>query len=869
MYGVEPNEASLKAHRESIGLEAVSERCFGGANIDYVLLDDGLTMDRMLGLGWHRKYIRSVHRVLRIETVAEAVLNQPVSQGGFATWTLSSFDHRFVSTLESLAEKVVAFKSICAYRSGLRINPLVSAQAAETGLHENLQNHQAGQSVIVSNKAFIDFMFVRALEVATERNIPMQIHTGFGDKDLQLELANPLHLRAILEDPLFAKSRIVLLHGSYPFMREASYLASVYPQVHIDFGLVVPMLSVRGMRCALSDLLDLAPVNKIMFSSDGYAFPETFYLGAKWSRDILARVLCESYDNGDLTLEEAIAAAELILNRNAIEFYKLEGNSRAPFSSLARSHSTESLLRLQESLAPPLTIEKPPSSFEFRLPGRSPHPNGSAHPNSKDVYNEANPTPKFGPAPQFVPRATAATSLAPVAPVAPVALVTAVPEVVVPVAVIAVDEKPLEVKRVRLLYADTSGQLRCRVVPRRRFEEVVVEHGVGIPSCIMGMTAHSDFAALGSGLSSVGEVRLMPDLSTKITVPWCSEDALVFVNIHEKPGLPWKCDPRNTLQRLSQTLRMSYNLVMRAGFDIGFYLIKQSSGFQNFEFLTASPFSSAAGVHAASSILAEIYDILSSLNIHIEEMHCEGGGQFVVTVGNTHVLTAADNFLLVRETVNAVASKHSLRATFVPNLQEASGIGSSRVRLSLWQEDLNVVGSMDTTNDKYGLSQFGQRFLGGIFHHLPALLAFTAPLPICYDSNNGAGYHFWGQGNLLAPLRTTYGASPNEVSSLELRQFNGCVNPHLGLAAILAAGIDGLRKHIHVPKPIDIEELDKESVRLLPAVLEEAVAALESNKVMQESLGAALVVAISAVRKDEASFHNNNNESKKLLAARY
>lgn len=49
-------------------------------------------------------------------------------------------------------------------------------------------------------------------------------------------------------------------------------------------------------------------------------------------------------------------------------------------------------------------------------------------------------------------------------------------------------------------------------------------------------------------------------------------------------------------------------------------------------------------------------------------MHCEGGGQFVVTVGNTHVLTAADNFLLVRETVNAVASKHSLRATFVPNL---------------------------------------------------------------------------------------------------------------------------------------------------------------------------------------------------------
>jgi predicted TIM-barrel fold metal-dependent hydrolase len=54
---------------------------------------------------------------------------------------------------------------------------------------------------------------------------------SFGDKDLQLELANPLHLRAVLEHPNYTQCRVVLLHGSYPFMREASYLASVYPQV--------------------------------------------------------------------------------------------------------------------------------------------------------------------------------------------------------------------------------------------------------------------------------------------------------------------------------------------------------------------------------------------------------------------------------------------------------------------------------------------------------------------------------------------------------------------------------------------------------------------------------------------------------------
>ncbi|KAG0564877.1 hypothetical protein KC19_8G147000 [Ceratodon purpureus] len=868
MYGVEPNEASLKAHREALGLEAISEKCFGGANIECVLLDDGLTMDRMLGMGWHRKYIPGVHRVLRIETVAEAVLNQPVSQGGFATWTLESFDHRFVSTLESFSEKVVAFKSICAYRSGLRINPLVSAQAAETGLHENLQNHEKGHPVRVSNKAFIDFMFVRALEVATERHIPMQIHTGFGDKDLQLELANPLHLRAILEDPLFVKSRIVLLHGSYPFMREASYLASVYSQVHIDFGLVVPMLSVRGMRCALSDLLDLAPVNKIMFSSDGYAFPETFFLGAKWSRDILTRVLCESYDNGDLTLEEAVAAAESILNRNAIEFYKLEGN-RTAFSSLTRTLSTESLLRLQETLVPSagLTIEKPPA-FEFRVPASVPRP---AHPNGSTphVYHETNPTPRFGQAPELIPKPE---------PVVSVALLT--PAIEVPREVICadamdVDVKPIEFKQVRLMYADTSGQIRCRVVPIRRFEDVVVEHGVGITQVIMGQTSYSDSPAANSGLTAVGEVRLMPDLSTKVTIPWSPEEALILTNMHERPGVPWKHCPRNTLQRLSQTLRMSFNLVMRAGFDVGFYLLKQTPGSHSLEFLNTSPFSSAAGVHAASPILAEIYDRLSSLNINIEEMHCEGGGQFVVSVAEAHVLTAADNLVLVRETVSAVASKHSLRASFVPNLQTSSDLGSSRVRLSLWREDENALGSQDVSEDPYGLSPVGQCFLGGIFHHLPAILAFTAPLPISYDSKSSAGYHFWGQDNLQAPLRTlrSSDASPATVSRLEMRQFDGCSNPHLGLAAILAAGIDGLRKHIHAPTPIDtdIEEVDKESVRPLPGALEEAIAALESNKVLQDSVGASLVTAIIAVRKAEVMYYKNESKdkSKALLVTRY
>lgn len=180
-------------------------------------------------------------------------------------------------------------------------------------------------------------------------------------------------------------------------------------------------------------------------------------VGAKWSRDILTRVLCESYDNGDLTLEEAVAAAESILNRNAFEFYKLEGN-HAAFSSLPRTLSTESLLRLQETLVPSggLSIEKPPA-FEFRVPASVPRP---AHPNGSTphAYHETNPTPKLSQAPELIPKPE------PVVPVVPVAsVIIEVPREVASVDAMDVDVKAIEVKHVRLTYADTSGQLRCRV----------------------------------------------------------------------------------------------------------------------------------------------------------------------------------------------------------------------------------------------------------------------------------------------------------------------------------------------------------------------------------------------------------------------
>ncbi|XP_019242060.1 PREDICTED: protein fluG-like [Nicotiana attenuata] len=105
---------------------------------------------------------------------------------------------------------------------------------------------------------------MHALEVAQNYDLPMQIDTGFGDKDLDLRPANPLNLRNLLEDKRFTKNRLVLLHASFPFLKEASYLSSVYPQVYLDFGLNIPKLSFHGMVSSVKEILELAPMNKVI-----------------------------------------------------------------------------------------------------------------------------------------------------------------------------------------------------------------------------------------------------------------------------------------------------------------------------------------------------------------------------------------------------------------------------------------------------------------------------------------------------------------------------------------------------------------------------------------------------------------------------
>jgi len=307
-----PSEETILARRRELGPERLAARCFQASNLSAVFLDDGFMTDRILPWTWHRQF-SSIRRILRLEQLAEDLIR---SEDQF-----DIFLDRFRSHLDAPPREVVALKSIAAYRSGLNIRQTPSHVARSRFRALRQQLEASGGILRFADKPLIDFLITKALDTAAKHGIPVQFHTGFGDPDLDLRLANPLHLRPLLEEPRWRHVPIILLHGAYPFVREAGYLASVYPQVYLDVGLAVPFLSVAGMRLAMQQLIELAPTTKLMFSTDAHTIPELYYLGAKWGRETLAHVLERAVGNSDLTANEAESVAKAVLFENAGRLY--------------------------------------------------------------------------------------------------------------------------------------------------------------------------------------------------------------------------------------------------------------------------------------------------------------------------------------------------------------------------------------------------------------------------------------------------------------------------------------------------------------------------------------------------------------------
>ena len=307
LYGCAPTTEAIQEARLGRNYLALCAELFRRAHIGRVLIDDGFWPDRLWSVQQMQERLPlPVERVVRIESELGTLL--PLYD------SVKTLLNALEDVLRAADQSAAAFKSIIAYRSGLDVTPPTGLEL-EKGF---ARAREAGGQL--REKVLLDAALLRALHVATELKLPVQFHTGYGDPDLDLRLANPLHLRGVIEAPEFRDLKLVLLH-CYPFVREAGYLASVYGGVYLDLGLTIPYTSVAAMKTALHEALHLSPISKVLISSDAQRTPELYWLAARWARRTLEAVLDQTTQDGDLSAAEADWAAGRLLWHNAHGLY--------------------------------------------------------------------------------------------------------------------------------------------------------------------------------------------------------------------------------------------------------------------------------------------------------------------------------------------------------------------------------------------------------------------------------------------------------------------------------------------------------------------------------------------------------------------
>ena len=120
-----------------------------------------------------------------------------------------------------------------------------------------------------------------------EHDVPMQIHTGMGDFEVNLVLCRPAFLMDLLRFPAYRACRVLLVHSGFPYHREAAYMANVLPRVYLDVSEGIPFAG-HAARDIFRDMMAMAPLNKVCYGSDGYAVPEINYTSAKLGKQALA-----------------------------------------------------------------------------------------------------------------------------------------------------------------------------------------------------------------------------------------------------------------------------------------------------------------------------------------------------------------------------------------------------------------------------------------------------------------------------------------------------------------------------------------------------------------------------------------------------
>ncbi|TIC79246.1 glutamine synthetase [Nocardioides sp. GY 10113] len=429
---------------------------------------------------------------------------------------------------------------------------------------------------------------------------------------------------------------------------------------------------------------------------------------------------------------------------------------------------------------------------------------------------------------------------------------------------------------VALSYVDNAGVTRVKAVPVARLPHAAA-WGVGM-SPVFDVFCVDDSITAGRSVGGpAGDLRLYPDLDRLVRLAGQPGWAWAPVDRYAQDGAEHPGCQRAFAHRAAARAEAA-GVEVRMGFEIEWVVGTEESG--GFAAACRGPAYGMTRMVELDEYCRDLLTALAAESVEVLQLHPEySPGQFELSAAPLAPVAAADQVLLVRETVRAVSRRHGMEATFAPTVVAGTVGNGQHLHLSLRRDGANLFAGGP---GRYGLTAAGESFLAGVLESLPALVAILAPSVPSHlrlvPSTWAGAYRCWGRENREAALRLVTGSEgeTGETANAEVKCLDASANPYLAVGAVLTAGLAALDRGSTLPEEVagdpaalDPAELARLGVERLPETVESALSRLEADEVLPGALGEYLYDAFTAVRRAEAALFADRSPEQVVAATRW
>ncbi len=395
-------------------------------------------------------------------------------------------------------------------------------------------------------------------------------------------------------------------------------------------------------------------------------------------------------------------------------------------------------------------------------------------------------------------------------------------------------------------FVDLFGTVRAKIVPASAIDDIA-EAGAGF----------AGFATWFDMTPADPDVLVIPEIDSLIQLPWKPEVAWVTGDLF-MGGAPVEQNPRQILKKLVKSAAES-GYELKTGVECEYFLIApDGSAISDGADRQAKPCYDQQALMRRYDVIAEICDAMVALGWKpYQNDHEDANGQFEMNWQYDSALRTADKHTFFKYMVKSIAEKHGLRATFMPKpFSNLTGNGC-HVHASLWDKAGN--NAFADAKGELGLSRAAYAFIGGVMHSAQAMCAITNPVVNSYKRINAP---VTLSGATWSPNTVTYTGNNRthmiripDAGRFEFRLADGAANPYLLQAAILAAGLDGIRCNREPGDRLDInmytEGHKANGAKKLPLNLLDALRELEESAVLRNAFGEKTLAAYIKLKHDD------------------